>query len=74
MPKKTTKKKEKEPAQEEEKVGEVKVVGKIDLASIEKPKTKGRKKKEQTPEVPDEKKTSAKSKAKKIAEEIVRNL
>jgi translation initiation factor IF-2 len=66
--KKTTKKKEVEETPAEEKVGEVKVVGKIDLASLEKPKTKGRKKKEDTPEeAPQEtaaKKTTAKGKAK----------
>jgi translation initiation factor IF-2 len=69
LPKKTAKKKDKEPTQEEEKVGDVKVVGKIDLASIEKPKTKGRKKKEETPVEPEVKKTTAKSKSKKSAEE-----
>jgi translation initiation factor IF-2 len=63
------KNKEEEPAQEEEKVSEVKVVGKIDLSSLEKPKTKGRKKTEVTPEVPEETKPSAKGKPKKIAEE-----
>lgn len=36
-----------QPAAKEEKSKEVKVVGKIDLASLEKPKTKGRKKKEE---------------------------
>jgi translation initiation factor IF-2 len=68
-PKKTTKKKEEEPVKEEEKIGDVKVVGKIDLASIEKPKTKGRKKKEDTPEVPEETKPATKGKAKKAIEE-----
>jgi translation initiation factor IF-2 len=67
-PKKTTKKKEEEPAKEEEKVGEVKVVGKIDLSSLEKPKTKGRKKKEDTPEVAEEPKP-VKGKSKKAVEE-----
>jgi len=61
--KNSTKKKEDEPV-EEEKVGEVKVVGKIDLASIEKPKTKGRKKKEQPAEEEPAKKTPSKSKSK----------
>jgi translation initiation factor IF-2 len=69
--KKTTKKKEEEPAKEEEKVGEVKVVGKIDLSSLEKPKTKGRKKKEDTPEAPEETKPATKGKAKKAVEEPV---
>ena len=64
-----SKKKEEEPVQEEEKVSEVKVVGKIDLASLEKPKTKGRKKKEDTPEAPDETKSAAKGKTKKAVEE-----
>jgi translation initiation factor IF-2 len=67
-PKKT---KEEEPAKEEEKVGEVKVVGKIDLSSLEKPKTKGRKKKEDTPEVTEEAKPATKGKAKKAVEEPV---
>ena len=64
-----SKKKEEEPVQEEEKVSEVKVVGKIDLASLEKPKTKGRKKKEDTPEASEETKSAAKGKAKKAVEE-----
>ena len=64
-----SKKKEEEPVQEEEKISEVKVVGKIDLASLEKPKTKGRKKKEDTPEAPEETKSAAKGKAKKAVEE-----
>jgi len=68
-PKKTTKKEEEEPAKEEEKVNEVKVVGKIDLASLEKPKTKGRKKKEDTPEPAEETKPATKGKAKKAVEE-----
>ncbi len=68
-PKKTIKKKEEEPAKEEEKVGDVKVVGKIDLSALEKPKTKGRKKKEDTPEVPEETKPATKGKAKKAVEE-----
>ena len=50
------------PAPEEERVNEVKVVGKIDLSSLEKPKTKGRKKKEDTPEAPVEEKTTPKTK------------
>jgi translation initiation factor IF-2 len=62
--KKTSKKKEVEETPAEEKVGDVKVVGKIDLESIEKPKTKGRKKKEETPEEQAPKKTAAKSKTK----------
>jgi translation initiation factor IF-2 len=68
-PNKTTKKKTEAAAQEEEKVSEVKVVGKIDLTSIEKPKTKGRKKKEETPEEPAEKKPAAKGKSKKADDE-----
>ena len=67
--KKSTKKKEDEPAPAEEKVNEVKVVGKIDLESIEKPKTKGRKKKEETPEETPVEKPAAKTKAKAAAEE-----
>jgi len=69
-PKKETVKEE-EPAKEEEKIGDVKVVGKIDLSSLEKPKTKGRKKKEDTPEVPEEAKPAAKGKPKKAVEETV---
>jgi translation initiation factor IF-2 len=61
--KNSTKQKEAQPV-EEEKVGDVKVVGKIDLASIEKPKTKGRKKKEEIVEEEPVKKTTAKSKSK----------
>ena len=68
--KKTTKKKEAAPA-EEEKIGDVKVVGKIDLESIEKPKTKGRKKKEEAPEEDAAKKAAAKSASKPTAEEPV---
>ena len=56
------------PAPEEERVNEVKVVGKIDLSSLEKPKTKGRKKKEDTPEAPAEEKTTPKTKTKTAAE------
>ena len=67
--KKSIKKKEEEPAPVDEKVNEVKVVGKIDLDSIEKPKTKGRKKKEETPEETPVEKPAAKSKAKVVAEE-----
>lgn len=63
--KKSTKSIEEEPEPAEEKVNEVKVVGKIDLESIEKPKIKGRKKKEETPE----EKPAAKSKAKAAAQE-----
>jgi translation initiation factor IF-2 len=55
------------PAPEEERVNEVKVVGKIDLSSLEKPKTKGRKKKEDTPEAPAEEKTKTKTKTKTAA-------
>ncbi len=55
------------PAPEEERVNEVKVVGKIDLSSLEKPKTKGRKKKEDTPEAPVEEKTTPKTKTKTAA-------
>ncbi|MFM9004599.1 MAG: translation initiation factor IF-2 [Flavobacteriales bacterium] len=68
--KKTTKKKEAEPAVEE-KVGDVKVVGKIDLESIEKPKTKGRKKKEETTEKAPAKRSAAKSKTKAEPEQPV---
>ena len=68
--KKTTKKKEAAPA-EEEKIGDVKVVGKIDLESIEKPKTKGRKKKEEAPEEDAAKKAAAKSASKPTVEEPV---
>ena len=67
--KKSTKSIEEEPAPAEEKVSEVKVVGKIDLESIEKPKTKGRKKKEETPEETPVEKPAAKAKAKAAAEE-----
>jgi len=66
---KSTKSVEEEPAPAEEKVNEVKVVGKIDLASIEKPKTKGRKKKEETPEEKPAEQPAAKTKAKVVAEE-----
>ncbi|MCC6600605.1 MAG: translation initiation factor IF-2 [Crocinitomicaceae bacterium] len=57
----------------EEKPGELKVVGKIDLAGIEKPKGRGKKKKEETPEEtqetkPKETKKPARGK-KKTAEE-----
>jgi translation initiation factor IF-2 len=67
--KKSTKSIEEEPAPAEEKVSEVKVVGKIDLESIEKPKTKGRKKKEETPEETPVEKPAAKAKTKAAAEE-----
>jgi len=50
------------PVKEEEKVGEVKVVGKIDLDSLEKPKSKGRKKKDEPAETEPAKKTPAKGK------------
>ena len=63
----SAKKIEEAPAPEEEKVNEVKVVGKIDLSSLEKPKTKGRKKKEDTPEAPAEEKTTPKTKTKTAA-------
>ncbi|MFN5293889.1 MAG: translation initiation factor IF-2 [Flavobacteriales bacterium] len=63
-PKKTTKKKEEAPAPEEEKVNEVKVVGKIDLSSLEKPKTKGRKKQEEPAEESATKKPASKAKSK----------
>ena len=67
--KKSIKKKEEEPAPVDEKVNEVKVVGKIDLDSIEKPKTKGRKKKEETPEETPVEKPAAKAKAKTASDE-----
>jgi translation initiation factor IF-2 len=60
--KKSTENKEEEPAPTEEKAHEVKVVGKIDLDSIEKPKTKGRKKKEDTPAEKTVEKSVAKAK------------
>jgi translation initiation factor IF-2 len=66
---KSTKPVEEEPAPAEEKVNEVKVVGKIDLASIEKPKTKGRKKKEETPEEKPAEQPAAKTKEKAAAQE-----
>jgi translation initiation factor IF-2 len=50
----------------EERTGEVKVVGKINLDDIEKPKTKGRKKKEDTPT--EEPKEETKGRGKKKAE------
>ena len=65
---KSTKSVEEEPAPAEERVNEVKVVGKIDLDSIEKPKTKGRKKKEETPEEKPVEQPAAKSKDKAAAE------
>ena len=67
--KKSTPNKEEEPAPAEEKVNEVKVVGKIDLESIEKPKTKGRKKKEETPEEKPAEQPAAKTKDKAAAQE-----
>ena len=65
----STKSVEEEPAPAEEKVNEVKVVGKIDLDSIEKPKTKGRKKKEETPEEKPAEQPAAKTKDKAAAQE-----
>lgn len=65
----STKPLEEEPAPAEEKVNEVKVVGKIDLDSVEKPKTKGRKKKEETPEEKPAEQPSAKTKDKAAAQE-----
>jgi translation initiation factor IF-2 len=55
---------------EEEKIGEVKVVGKIDLDALEKPKSKGKKKKDEAAEEPaaEESKKPARGK-KKTAEE-----
>jgi translation initiation factor IF-2 len=67
--KKSTPNKEEEPAPAEEKVNEVKVVGKIDLESIEKPKTKGRKKKEETQEEKPAEQPAAKTKDKAAAQE-----
>jgi translation initiation factor IF-2 len=55
---------EEAPAPEEERLNEVKVVGKIDLSSIEKTKSKGRKKKDDTPEAPVEDKNAPKAKTK----------
>ncbi len=53
---------EAEPAKEEERVNEVKVVGKIDLSTIEKPKSKGRPKKEEPAKPEPVAKSSAKAK------------
>ena len=55
----------------EERTNEVKIIGKIDLDSIEKPKTKGRKKKDEP--VVEEKTTTSKGKKKveEVAEEVV---
>ncbi len=67
--KKTSKKKDTvEEEKPEEKVNEVKVVGKIDLDALEKPKSKGKKKKEDTPE---EQTPAEKAKSKKKSEEAV---
>ncbi|MBX7053154.1 MAG: translation initiation factor IF-2 [Flavobacteriales bacterium] len=74
--KKTVKKKE-EPEvvapEPEEKTNEVKVVGKIDLDAFEKPKSKGKKKKEETPvvEEPASKKKSPKAKEVEIPVEPI---
>jgi len=59
---KSTKSEDEEPAPAEEKAHEVKVVGKIDLDSFEKSKTKGRKKKEDTPTEKPVEKSVAKAK------------
>ena len=59
---KSTKSEDEEPAPAEEKAHEVKVVGKIDLDSFEKSKTKGRKKKEDTPAEKPVEKSVAKAK------------
>ncbi len=76
-PKKTTRKKSDEITAAQsagDTTGDVKVVGKIDLDSIEKPKTKGRKKKEDTAEeVAAEEKKKA-TRGKKKAEDVVQEV